>query len=89
MPRGDGTGPRGMGPMTGRGLGFCAGYLATGFEFMNPGMGAGLGRGGGRGRRNMFYATGLPCWVRAAQGMPAWGAPRSTHLQLVRRRQQT
>jgi len=24
MPFRDGTGPRGMGPMTGRGLGFCA-----------------------------------------------------------------
>jgi len=24
MPGFDGTGPRGMGPMTGRGLGFCA-----------------------------------------------------------------
>jgi hypothetical protein len=23
MPFGDGTGPRGMGPMTGRGMGFC------------------------------------------------------------------
>lgn len=25
MPRGDGTGPMGMGPMTGRGAGFCNG----------------------------------------------------------------
>lgn len=25
MPGGDGTGPRGMGPLTGRGLGFCSG----------------------------------------------------------------
>ncbi|NLG67487.1 MAG: DUF5320 domain-containing protein, partial [Actinobacteria bacterium] len=25
MPRGDGTGPEGMGPMTGRGAGYCAG----------------------------------------------------------------
>ncbi|MCD6310782.1 MAG: DUF5320 domain-containing protein, partial [Candidatus Eremiobacteraeota bacterium] len=24
MPGGDGTGPMGMGPMTGRGMGFCA-----------------------------------------------------------------
>jgi hypothetical protein len=24
MPRFDGTGPRGMGPMTGRGMGYCA-----------------------------------------------------------------
>ena len=26
MPRGDGTGPMGMGPMTGRGMGYCTGY---------------------------------------------------------------
>ncbi|MGI6097596.1 MAG: DUF5320 domain-containing protein, partial [Dethiobacteria bacterium] len=26
MPRGDGSGPAGMGPMTGRAAGYCAGY---------------------------------------------------------------
>lgn len=31
MPRGDRTGPEGMGPMTGRGLGACAGYPAGGY----------------------------------------------------------
>lgn len=30
MPRGDGTGPRGMGPGTGRGLGRCRGRGRTG-----------------------------------------------------------
>ncbi len=34
MPGGDGTGPRGLGPMTGRGAGFCAGFNVPGF--MNP-----------------------------------------------------
>lgn len=53
MPRGDGTGPQGMGSMTGRGLGQCAGYSAPGFA--NPvGSGRGSemawGRGGGGGR---------------------------------------
>ena len=40
MPRGDGTGPRGLGPGTGRGMGRRAG---------NPqgGMGIGTPRGGG------------------------------------------
>jgi hypothetical protein len=52
MPRGDGTGPRGLGPMTGRGAGYCAGYAVPGF--MNPyggrlGLGFGCGRGYGRG----------------------------------------
>ncbi|HHT94051.1 MAG TPA: DUF5320 domain-containing protein [Clostridiaceae bacterium] len=33
MPRGDGTGPLGMGPMSGRGLGFCAGYNTPGYMY--------------------------------------------------------
>ncbi|HUW32166.1 MAG TPA: DUF5320 domain-containing protein [Planctomycetota bacterium] len=34
MPAGDGTGPLGFGPMTGRAAGFCAGYPMPGY--MNP-----------------------------------------------------
>ena len=34
MPRGDGTGPMGFGPMTGRAAGYCAGYSVPGY--MNP-----------------------------------------------------
>ncbi len=48
MPRGDRTGPIGSGPMTGRAMGYCAGY--TGPGFMSPGPGFGFGRGGGYGR---------------------------------------
>ncbi|MBN2018681.1 MAG: DUF5320 domain-containing protein [Sedimentisphaerales bacterium] len=77
MPGGDGTGPVGMGPMTGRAAGFCAGFPAPGY--MNPvggrgyfGRGRGFGgRGGGRGWRHWFYATGLPGWARADYGYPA------------------
>ena len=51
MPRGDGTGPAGMGPMTGRAAGYCAGYATPGFTNPVPGGGFGLGRGrGGIGR---------------------------------------
>lgn len=76
MPFGDGTGPAGMGPMTGRAAGYCAGYPVPGY--MNPGgrrgfWGWGRGRGGGRGWRNWFYATGLTGWQRAAMGWPAYG----------------
>ena len=73
MPRGDGTGPMGMGPMTGRGAGFCGGRGIAGFA-SSPGLGLGRGRrgrGGGYGRRNMFYATGLTGWQRAAMGVSA------------------
>ena len=52
MPGGNGTGPAGMGPMTGRGLGYCANYSTPGYT--NPiaggGFGRGMGRGGGFGR---------------------------------------
>ena len=76
MPRGDGTGPMGLGPMTGRAAGYCAGYSMPGYMNPIPGrgyFGRGRGFGSGRGRRNWYYATGLPGWARAAQGLPAWG----------------
>ena len=47
MPWGDRSGPMGMGPMTGRGAGFCAGNNQPGA--MTPGWGYGRGRGFGRG----------------------------------------
>ncbi|MCK9263880.1 MAG: DUF5320 domain-containing protein [Deltaproteobacteria bacterium] len=82
MPGGDRTGPFGMGPMTGRAAGFCAGYnvpgyanpaYPDGFRTRGRGRGRGFGRGG-RGWRNRFYATGLAGWQRATTGWPAWGA---------------
>lgn len=73
MPGGDGTGPAGMGPMTGRAAGFCAGYAVPGYANPMFGRGIGFGRGGGRGRRNWFYATGLTGWQRANYGVPFWG----------------
>ena len=72
MPRGDGTGPAGMGPMTGRAAGYCAGYPVPGF--MNPVGGRGYwgwGRGGGGGGRGFGRGFG---WARAGYGYPAWGA---------------
>jgi len=78
MPGGDGTGPAGLGPMTGRAAGYCAGYPAPGYMNGVGGRGFGRGRGfggrgGGRGWRNQFYATGLTGWQRAAMGWPAFG----------------
>lgn len=64
MPHGDGTGPLGMGPMTGRGAGYCAGYAVPGFA--NPWGGRRFwGRGRGRG---FGYFTPFPVY-------PAYGAP--------------
>jgi hypothetical protein len=83
MPGGDGTGPAGLGPMTGRAAGFCAGYPVPGYA--NPvggrgywGGGRGF-RGGGWGRRNWYYATGLPGWARVGYGMPDWGGSVSPY----------
>jgi hypothetical protein len=85
MPFGDGTGPAAMGPMTGRGAGFCAGYGVPGYMNPAPGQGFGpyggrgaFGRGHGRGFRNWYWATGLTGWQRAAMGWPGaygFGAP--------------
>jgi hypothetical protein len=78
MPRGDGTGPAGQGPMTGRRAGFCAGYDMPGFANAAPGYGYGRGYGGGWARgwrhRNWFYATGLPRWARWG-GTAPWAPP--------------
>jgi len=68
MPRGDGTGPGGMGPMTGRAAGFCAGYPAPGYA--NPVGGRSMGMGRGRGFRG---GRGFG-WGRAGYDLPAYGS---------------
>ena len=82
MPLGDGTGPAGMGPMTGRAAGYCAGYPVAGYMNPIPGRGYGGFGGGGWGRRNWFYATGLTGWQRAA-GYPPFtsGVPYGVPFQ--------
>lgn len=78
-----------MGSMTGRGAGYCAGSGMPGYSNSAPGRGFGVGFGGGgsvsgrgfgggrRGRRNMFYATGLPGWMRYGGNVPEYGYPAS------------
>jgi hypothetical protein len=74
MPFGDGTGPLGLGPMTGRAAGFCAGSRRPGFANRMPGYpylygyapvaptwprwGYGFGRGFGRGFRRGWRRWG-------------------------------
>ena len=74
MPGGDGTGPAGMGPMTGRAAGYCAGYPVPGF--MNPVAGRfggrGLGWGRGRGGRGRGFGWGRGRWYG---GAPVYGVP--------------
>lgn len=72
MPRGDRTGPMGCGPMTGRGMGYCAGYESPGHtrpSFGYRGFGGGRGHGFGRG-----FGRG---WGRGCHHHPpAWGPGR-------------
>lgn len=71
MPRGDGSGPRGMGARTGRAAGFCAGFETPGYTHPVQECGFGMGGGRARGWRNMFYATGLPGRARfGGYGVP-------------------
>ena len=67
MPGGDGTGPGGVGPMTGRAAGYCAGYPMPGF--MNPILGRGFGFGRGRG-----FGRGLGRGFRGGRGWAGYGA---------------
>jgi len=62
MPFGDGTGPAGAGPMTGRAAGFCAGYPAPGY--MNPVAG-----------RAGFYGAGMPAVGSYGAGPYGYGTP--------------
>ena len=52
MPRGDKTGPEGMGSMTGRQLGYCSGNDNPGYINQGFGSGRGYHRGIGLGRRS-------------------------------------
>lgn len=73
MPGGDRTGPMGLGPMTGRAAGYCAGFGVPGTANQVPGRGYGRGyggwgrgRGGGRGGRGWSYARGFAGWPPVA-----------------------
>ncbi len=81
MPFGNGTGPMGTGPMTGRGLGRCAGYsspgyVKQGFGRRNFGWGRGFGydRGYGRG-------MGRYDWGRAGYGYYPQTEPQMTEKE--------
>lgn len=62
MPRGDGTGPLGQGPRTGRAAGYCAGYTVPGYRSA-PGRGFWRGRG-----RGYWWRTGYPAAPQPVYG---------------------
>jgi hypothetical protein len=61
MPGRDGTGPMGMGHMTGRGAGLCS-YPAFGGRFQNRAF---TGYGCQRGFLRQYYETGIPGYLRS------------------------
>lgn len=87
MPKRDGTGPLGEGPFTGKGAGFCAGYvtpaLANRLGYCRGGAPYGVGPHfqTGRGRRGRFFAGG-PGRVSAPQ--PAHGMTRNDEIEQLR-----
>lgn len=83
MPGGDGTGPMGMGSMTGRGAGYCAGYPAPGYANFTPGRGMGFGFGRGLGRGRFWRRGGFNYWPARgyAQGSaPYYGNPNAAEF---------
>ena len=80
MPRGDRTGPLGMGPMTGRAAGYCAGYTVPGYMNVYGGRGMAFrrgfhGRGGGFGRERGFGFLGYPGVMPGVPGVPFVSQP--------------
>ena len=67
MPRGDRTGPQGMGPRTGRAAGYCAGFDVPGYDNPVPDRGYGRGMAWGRGGRGRGWG-----YARQAQPAPAF-----------------
>jgi hypothetical protein len=70
MPRGDGTGPDGKGPRTGRGAGPCKGADAAGSDSLGRGRGFArrLGRGSGGALRRRLRGRERP-----GRGFFNWG----------------
>ncbi len=92
MPHGDRTGPRGQGPITGRGVGFCnrydmAGYANRGVVNLAGGSRY-MSNRGGRGHRHWYYATGLRGWMRGERRFPLSHRGASTVQPAISRREE-
>ncbi len=72
MPRGDKNGPNGMGPMTGRGAGFCSGANSPGYMNIGVAGGYGLGRGFHGAGRGAGYGRGFGMGFQSAYAAPVY-----------------
>ncbi|MBD3317609.1 MAG: hypothetical protein GF344_17610 [Chitinivibrionales bacterium] len=79
MPGGNGMGPMGMGPMTGRGAGYCSGYGVPGYvNTQARGRGMGRGRGWGHGfGMGMAWRRG---WAPPAYAPDAYPPPYASGI---------
>jgi len=59
MPGYDGTGPQGIGPMTGRGMGYCTEYANPAYFGRGLGIRRGFSRGRGFGQDSIYNLRGL------------------------------
>ncbi len=73
----------GLGQMTGRGAGYCAGFGAPAYANPTPGRGWGMGRG--RGWRHGFRLMGVPGVPPVYGAAPYYGPPSGDHeMQALR-----
>ncbi|MGQ9672255.1 MAG: DUF5320 domain-containing protein [Candidatus Aminicenantales bacterium] len=72
MPLGDRTGPWSLGPMTGRAMGYCAGFPFPGFRSRGYGFGRRFRFGRGFSRA---LGLGIGRGWRRAGFLPGWGYP--------------
>lgn len=85
MPGRNRTGPKGRGPLTGRGMGLCSDAPLQ----ANPGRAFAMdwtaGGGWGRGwrHRHWYYATGVPGWARC-DGAPAVPPTREQEVETLK-----
>jgi len=88
MPWGNRTGPMGFGPMTGRGMGYCAGFDKPGFVNPGPGFGRGFGFGRGRGFGRRFWGFARPAYpadpVAPARTVPVQYGPAPAQYEYVK-----
>jgi hypothetical protein len=91
MPGGDRTGPLGEGPMTGRGMGYCAGADSRGYFDARGGWGggrrygSGFGRGGGRIGRGRGFGNRFarPGWGQRLDDVPRGAGAETEELRAM------
>ena len=80
MPGLNGRGPEGQGPMTGKGMGFCAIPVNQRQDNIGGGRGV-LEQAAERRCRKYYFLTGMAGWMRFQKGMNSSGSMAQTLSQ--------